>query len=226
MTERNVTTGPGATATDPATDAVLRGRLVAILRAGTARHFATVGAVLIEAGVTAVEATLTTPGALDAIARLAREAPSHVRIGAGTVLTGDEARACVDAGASFLVSPVVAPQVIAAGAALGVPTYAGALSPTEVHAASRAGAPIVKLFPASAVGPGYLRDLRGPLPDVRIMPTGGIGLDDIGTWLAAGAVAVGLGRPLVGDAADGGSLDALRGRARRAVAAAAVRVGS
>jgi 2-dehydro-3-deoxyphosphogluconate aldolase/(4S)-4-hydroxy-2-oxoglutarate aldolase len=132
-------------------------------------------------------------------------------IGAGTVLTDDDAKAAVDAGAAFLVSPVsgLGPQP--------VPLYPGAFSPTEVYAAQLSGAPIVKLFPAGGLGPGYLKDLRGPLPGVRIMPTGGIGLDDIAKWLAAGAVAVGLGGPLIGDAATGGSLTALAARARHAV---------
>jgi 2-dehydro-3-deoxyphosphogluconate aldolase/(4S)-4-hydroxy-2-oxoglutarate aldolase len=105
---------------------------------------------------------------------------------------------------------------------LGVPFYPGALSPTEVFTAHRAGAPLVKLFPAATVGPRYIKDLHGPLPGVRIMPTGGIAIDDIPAWLSAGASAVGLGGPLLGDAAAGGSLAALAGRARRAADAVAL----
>jgi 2-dehydro-3-deoxyphosphogluconate aldolase/(4S)-4-hydroxy-2-oxoglutarate aldolase len=211
-------TGPEA---DPATAAVLRSGVVAVLRAADARRFAAVTDVLVEEGVTAIEVTLTSAGAVDALAALTRDLPAHVTVGAGTVLDADAARACVDAGARFLVAPVLVPEVSAVGAGAGVPTYPGALTPTEVFAAHRGGAPVVKLFPGSAVGPRYVTDLRGPLPDVRLMPTGGIGLDDIGAWLAAGAVAVGLGGPLLGDAADGGDLAALRDRARRAVAAVA-----
>ncbi len=202
---------------DPATAAVLDSGVVAVLRARTADRFAAVTEVLVAEGVTAIEITLTSAGALDAITALARDLPAHVTVGAGTVLDAAAAGACVAAGARFLVAPVLVPDVQAVGAAAGVPTYPGALTPTEIFTATRSGAPVVKLFPGSAVGPGYLKDLRGPLPGVRIMPTGGIGIADIGTWLAAGAVAVGLGGPLLGDAAEpGGDLTALRERARRA----------
>ncbi|GAA0799034.1 bifunctional 4-hydroxy-2-oxoglutarate aldolase/2-dehydro-3-deoxy-phosphogluconate aldolase [Spirilliplanes yamanashiensis] len=206
-------------AIDPATEAVLHSGVVAVLRASSAGRFAAIADVLVAEGVTAIEVTLTSAGALDAIAGLARDLAGDAVVGAGTVLDADAARACADAGARFLVAPALVPEVSAAGAAAGVPTYPGALTPTEVLAAHRGGAPVVKLFPGSAVGPGYVKDLRGPLPDVRIMPTGGIGLDDIGAWLGAGAVAVGLGGPLLGDAGSGGDLAALRERARRAVAA-------
>jgi 2-dehydro-3-deoxyphosphogluconate aldolase/(4S)-4-hydroxy-2-oxoglutarate aldolase len=202
---------------DPATEAVIRSGVVAVLRAATADGFAAVADVLADAGITAIEVTLTSQGAVSAIAGLVRQLPSHVVVGAGTVLTADGAKACVDAGAAFLVSPVLVPDVAAVGTAAGVPTYPGALTPTEVFAASRGGAPVVKLFPASTVGPRYLKHLHGPLPEVRIMPTGGIDLADVAAWLGAGAVCVGLGGPLLGDAATGGSLAGLRDRARRTV---------
>ena len=201
---------------DPVSAAIAESGLVAVLRAPTADAFPAVADVLVAAGVTALEVTLTSQGAIEAITGLRRQLPSTVVVGAGTVLTADDAKAAVDAGAQFLVSPV--------GETPGgqsVPFYPGAFTPTEVHAAHRAGAPLVKLFPAGGLGPGYLKDLRGPLPGVRIMPTGGIGLDDIAAWLAAGAVAVGLGGPLIGDAATGGSLTALATRARRAADAVA-----
>ena len=206
---------------DRATAAVVRSGVVAVLRAATADGFSAVADVLVDAGVTALEVTLTSRGALPAIAGLVRQLPSDVVVGAGTVLTADDAKACVDAGAAFLVAPVLVPEVSAVGADAGIPTYPGALTPTEVFTASRGGAPMVKLFPASVVGPRYLKDLHAPLPDVRIMPTGGIGLGDIATWLTAGAVSVGLGSPLLGEAAAGGNLHALRDRARRAVDAVA-----
>ncbi|GIF35786.1 bifunctional 4-hydroxy-2-oxoglutarate aldolase/2-dehydro-3-deoxy-phosphogluconate aldolase [Actinoplanes xinjiangensis] len=200
---------------DPVSAAIAESGLVAVLRAPTADALSAVADVLVAAGVTALEVTLTTHGALEAISALRRQLPDTVVVGAGTVLTGEDAKAAIDAGAAFLVSPVggLGPQP--------VPSYPGAFSPTEVYAAHRAGAPLIKLFPAGGLGPGYLKDLRGPLPDVKIMPTGGIGLDDIGVWLRAGAVAVGVGGPLIGDAATGGSLTALAARARRAVDAVA-----
>jgi 2-dehydro-3-deoxyphosphogluconate aldolase/(4S)-4-hydroxy-2-oxoglutarate aldolase len=196
---------------DPVSAAIADAGLVAILRAPTAASFAAVADVLVAAGVHALEITLTSHGALEAIAGLRRQLPETIRIGAGTVLTDDDAKAAVDAGASFLVSPA------SVAITTDVPFYPGTFSPTEVLAAHRAGAPLIKLFPAGGLGPGYLRDLRGPLPDVRIMPTGGIGLDDIAKWLEAGAVAVGVGGPLIGDAISGGSLTALAARARHAV---------
>lgn len=201
---------------DPATEAVIGSGVVAVLRAASADRFAAVTDVLAAEGVTAIEVTLTSAGALAAIAALSRV--EGITVGAGTVLDPDAARRCADAGARFLVAPTLVPDV---SAAVDVPVYPGALTPTEVLAAHRGGAPIVKLFPGSAVGPRYLKDLHGPLPQVRLMPTGGVGLGDIGAWLAAGAVAVGLGGPLLGDAGDGGDLAALRDRARRAVAAGA-----
>lgn len=199
------------TTLDPVSASIAEGGILAILRAPTAAGFAAVADVLVAAGITALEVTLTSHGALEALSGLRRQLPESVLIGAGTVLTEDDAKASIDAGASFLVAPVsvLGPQP--------VPFYPGAFSPTEVYTAHRAGAPLIKLFPAGGLGPAYLKDLRGPLPDVRIMPTGGIGLEDIAKWLAAGATAVGVGGPLVGDAATGGSLTALAARARHAV---------
>ncbi|MEU3322228.1 bifunctional 4-hydroxy-2-oxoglutarate aldolase/2-dehydro-3-deoxy-phosphogluconate aldolase [Streptomyces sp. NPDC006785] len=140
-------------------------------------------------------------------------------IGAGTVLTAGQAQTCVDAGARFLVSPVAAPDVVRTARAAGVAAYPGALTPTEIHAAARTGAPAVKLFPASAVSPRYVSDLLGPLPGIPLIPTGGISLADIPAWIAAGVAAVGLGTPLIGTAATEGVDDRLAGRCRQALAA-------
>ncbi|MEV8508303.1 bifunctional 4-hydroxy-2-oxoglutarate aldolase/2-dehydro-3-deoxy-phosphogluconate aldolase [Actinoplanes sp. NPDC051475] len=199
------------------TEAVVRSGVVAVLRAPTADAFSAVSDVLVGAGITALEVTLTSRGALEAIAGLRRQLPGHVVVGAGTVLSADDAKASIDAGAAFLVSPVAVPGL----EGYDVPVYPGAFTPSEIFAASRTGAPLIKLFPASAVGPRYLKDLHGPLPGVRIMPTGGIEIADVTTWLAAGAAAVGLGGPLLGDAASGGSLAQLADRARRAADAVA-----
>jgi 2-dehydro-3-deoxyphosphogluconate aldolase/(4S)-4-hydroxy-2-oxoglutarate aldolase len=203
---------------DLTTAAIVRSGVVAVLRAPTADGFAAVADVLVGAGITAIEVTLTSRGATDALAGLRRQLPPSAVIGAGTVLTTDQAKAAVDAGAAFLVSPVLDPAM---GQDLGVPFYPGGLTPSEIFRAAQSGAPLVKLFPASAVGPGYIKDLHGPLPGTRIMPTGGIGLDQVAAWLAAGASAVGLGGPLLGDAASGGSLTELGVRARRAAEAVA-----
>jgi 2-dehydro-3-deoxyphosphogluconate aldolase/(4S)-4-hydroxy-2-oxoglutarate aldolase len=204
---------------DDVSASVARSGIVAILRAKTADGFAAVADVLVEAGITAIEVTLTSQGATEALAGLRRQLPDTVVIGAGTVLTAGEASASVDVGADFLVSPVLDPELVARSK---VPFYPGALTPTEIYSAMRAGAPVVKLFPAGGLGPAYLRDIRGPLPGARIMPTGGIKIEDVADWLAAGAVAVGLGSPLIGDAASGGDLRKLAARARQAVGAVAI----
>lgn len=203
---------------DAVSAAVVRSGIVAILRAPTADGFAAVADVLIDNGITALEVTLTSRGAIEALAGLRRQLPESVAVGAGTVLTADDAKAAVDAGAEFLISPVFDPALVAGAE---VPFYPGTSTPTELYAAHRAGAPLVKLFPAAGLGPDFLRNVRAPLPQINIMPTGGVKLEDIADWLLAGAKAVGLGGPLIGDAASGGSLKALAARARHAVSAVA-----
>ncbi|TDD69656.1 bifunctional 4-hydroxy-2-oxoglutarate aldolase/2-dehydro-3-deoxy-phosphogluconate aldolase [Jiangella aurantiaca] len=193
--------------------------VMAILRARSADRFGQISRTLVDAGITCLEITLTSPGALEAIKAVRAELPDSVDVGAGTVIDADQARAVVDAGAGFVVSPSVEPDVVAVAREAGIPAYPGALTPTEVLTAWRAGATVVKLFPGSAVGPSYISALRGPFPDIAVMPTGGVSLDNIGDWIRAGAAGVGLGGPLLGDAADGGDLGALAERAARALAA-------
>jgi len=195
--------------------------LIAILRAPTAEHFRAVAEALIAAGVRTIEVTLTTPGAVPALADLVKEFGDAAEIGAGTVLTVADAAECLDAGARFLVSPAGSPEVVAAARAAGAAAYPGALTPTEIVTAWQSGASAVKLFPASVVTPRYLADLRGPLPDIPIMPTGGIAIGDIPAWLRAGAAAIGLGGPLVGRALIDGPDASLTDRATAAVRAAA-----
>jgi 2-dehydro-3-deoxyphosphogluconate aldolase/(4S)-4-hydroxy-2-oxoglutarate aldolase len=196
--------------------------VVAILRAGDAGRFLEVGRVLYEGGVRAVEVTLTSAGALAAFGRLREELAGEALLGVGTVRSVADAEGAVAAGASYLVAPDFRPEVVGWAVARGVPVVPGALTPTEIAAAWAAGATAVKVFPVSAVGgPGYVKAVRAPLPQVPLVPTGGVGLGDVGAYLAAGAAAVGIGGPLLGDAGDpGGDLDALAARARQAVAAA------
>ena len=203
---------------DQVTAAVIRCGIVAILRAPTSDGFAAVADVLVGAGITALEVTLTSRGAIEAIAGLRRQLPDSVAVGAGTILTADDAKAAVDAGAAFLVSPVLDRALVASSP---VPFYPGTSTPTEMYDAHQAGAPLVKLFPAGGLGPRFLRDVRGPLPQIDVMPTGGIKIEDIADWLLAGAKAVGVGSPLVGDAAAGGNMKALAARAKHAVSAVA-----
>jgi 2-dehydro-3-deoxyphosphogluconate aldolase / (4S)-4-hydroxy-2-oxoglutarate aldolase len=196
--------------------------VVAILRAADAGRFLEVGRVLYEGGVRAIEVTLTSAGALDAFGRLAEELPGDAMLGVGTVRSAADAEAAVAARAAHPVASDFHPDMVAFAVQRGVPVVPGGLTPTEIAAAWAAGATAVKVFPVSAVGgPAYLRAVGAPLPEVPLVPTGGVGLGDIGAYLAAGAAAVGIGSPLLGDAGDpGGDLDALADRARRAVAAA------
>jgi 2-dehydro-3-deoxyphosphogluconate aldolase / (4S)-4-hydroxy-2-oxoglutarate aldolase len=201
-------------------DAIAAARIVAVLRASDADRFERVAEVLVEAGVTCIEFTLTSRGAVDALGRFSARLPAGAVLGAGTVVDPETVDAAVDAGATYLVSPNVDVQVIERARRRGVAALPGAFTPTEILQAWRAGAAAVKLFPASVGGPAYLKAVRAPLPEVPLVPTGGVGLQEIGGYLDAGAIAVGLGGPLVGDAGEpGGDLQALRRRAETAVAA-------
>jgi 2-dehydro-3-deoxyphosphogluconate aldolase / (4S)-4-hydroxy-2-oxoglutarate aldolase len=189
-------------------------RLVAIVRGRDAEAaFETVLTLAVE-GVSLIEVSLTTDKALDVISRARAELGPETVLGAGTVLTVGDARDVRAAGADFIVTPGLAESVPAARA-LGMPTLVGALTPSEVIAARAAGADAVKIFPASARGgPDYLRALRDPFPDVPFVPVGGVDEEAARRYLELGAVGVGVGGPLIGDAAHGGDLDALRARIR------------
>ncbi len=207
----------------PITPQLAQSGVVAILRGSSDRHLGPVSRTLGEAGVTCLELTLTTPGAVDALARVRAEVDPGVALGMGSVIDAGQAAACLEAGAGFLVSPGVCAEVAAYAAQHGVACYPGAWTPTEILQAWGLGAPAVKLFPAASGGPRHLRDVRAPLPHIPLVPTGGVALEQIADYISAGAVAVGLGGPLVGDALDGGSLTALAERARLALEA--VRAG-
>jgi 2-dehydro-3-deoxyphosphogluconate aldolase/(4S)-4-hydroxy-2-oxoglutarate aldolase len=189
-------------------------RLVAIVRGRAAGAALRSVLALADEGVKLIEVSLTTEGALDVIARARADLGPHAVIGAGTVLTAQDAGDAHAAGAAFIVTPGLGAGVDEA-IRLGLPTLAGAFTPSEVVAALAAGATAVKLFPAAqAGGPGYLKALRAPFPDVAFVPVGGVDAESGRGYLQAGAVAIGVGSPLVGDAADGGDLGALRLRAR------------
>lgn len=185
-------------------------RLVAIVRAPEADDAVRVGRTLFDAGIRLIEVTLTTRDAFTAIDTLRNFAPDDALVGAGTVLTTIQSRNAVEAGAQFLVTPGLTEAVIGAE----VPVLAGAYTATEAYIAMAAGATAVKLFPASAGGPAYLKALRDPFPTMPLVPVGGVTIDLVPAYLIAGAVAVGVGGPLTGDAVRGGSLEALADRAR------------
>ncbi|HEV2353620.1 MAG TPA: bifunctional 4-hydroxy-2-oxoglutarate aldolase/2-dehydro-3-deoxy-phosphogluconate aldolase [Puia sp.] len=190
-----------------------RHRIVAILRGCHPDRIPEIAAALAEGGIHLLEITLNSDGALDVIRRLAANARG-LTVGAGTVLTAAEAEAAIDAGARFILSPSLDADTITVTRKLGVVSIPGAFTPTEILAAHRAGADMVKVFPAS-VGAHYIRDLRGPLPQVPLMPTGGINLQNIREFRAAGAAAFGVGSALVPALQPTGSaaLEALKQRA-------------
>jgi 2-dehydro-3-deoxyphosphogluconate aldolase/(4S)-4-hydroxy-2-oxoglutarate aldolase len=197
----------------------LDGGLIAIVRGRTGDHLDEVLDTLVESGVHSLEVTLNTPGALDAISRAAARFGAGVTVGAGTVRDAVQARDALSAGARFLVSPHTDPAIGAVARGAGVDWLPGAFTATEVVAAWTAGATAVKLFPARLGGPRYLRDLREPLDDIPIVPTGGITVESVVDWFAAGAVALGAGGPLLGDALVTGDLAGLRARAAAMLAA-------
>ncbi|MDN3243861.1 2-dehydro-3-deoxyphosphogluconate aldolase/(4S)-4-hydroxy-2-oxoglutarate aldolase [Streptomyces sp. DSM 42143] len=190
-----------------------RDRLAAIVRGRSADAALRTVLTLVEEGVGLVEVSLNTEDACSVIARAVREVGRDAFVGAGTVVTPDDLRRARDAGATWVVTPSGG-EAVAAAARQGVPVVAGALTPTEAVAVMAAGATAVKLFPASLGGPAYLRALKDPFPDMPLVPVGGVDADLVPEYFAAGAVAVGVGSPLVGDAAHGGDLGRLRDRAR------------
>ena len=193
--------------------------IVAIIRAESTRRVRATVDQLVSAGVSCVEITLTTPGATAEIAALAAAFGADACIGAGTVLTAAQAADCIAAGATFLVAPSTVPEVVETARRAGVPCLPGALTPSEIVAAWASGAAAVKLFPAWLGGPRYVREVRAPLPDIPLVPTGGISVDDIPEYLSAGATAIGIGSSLFGDALRDGDLDSLRQRAEHVVRA-------
>ncbi|MGH3321440.1 MAG: bifunctional 4-hydroxy-2-oxoglutarate aldolase/2-dehydro-3-deoxy-phosphogluconate aldolase [Streptosporangiaceae bacterium] len=180
----------------PTIDRVREAGVVAVLRGPDAPRTRRVIDTLVKHGITGIEVTYSTPEAPRLIEEVRRAHGGAVVVGAGTVRTEDEAAAAFEAGAQFLVAPGTDPPLVSAMLRLGPPVMSGALTPSEVMTATRLGVHVVKLFPASLGGPAYLRALRGPFPDVPFLPTGGVGPENLGTWLEAGAVAVGAGGEL------------------------------
>lgn len=190
-------------------------RVVAVLRAKHAKDYSPVIEALRVGGVLSIELTLSTPGVFEELPLLLDRFGDAVEIGVGTVTTPAEAETALDLGAAYIVTPITEPDVITACTRRGVPVFPGGLTPTELHTGWKLGATAVKLFPASTVGPGYISQLRGPFPDIQVVPSGGLTIGDVPAWIRAGALAVSLGGPLLGDAFKGGSLPELTTRARR-----------
>lgn len=189
-------------------------RLVAIIRGNDIDATVAAASVLIECGVRVLEIAMTLDNAAEAISQVSHGCPDDVLIGAGTALTPQDVDTAVDAGASFIVTPTFSPSVThAVGNGVGV--LAGAYTPTEIQVVLDAGAAAAKVFPATTLGPGFIKAVRDPFPGAQLIPVGGVSLELVPAFLAAGASAVGVGGPLIGDAANvGGDLAGLRARAQ------------
>jgi 2-dehydro-3-deoxyphosphogluconate aldolase/(4S)-4-hydroxy-2-oxoglutarate aldolase len=201
-------------------DELREAAVLAVIRAPSAEGAVAAADALIRGGIRGIEVTYSTPDVPRVLTTLAERHGDAVLLGAGTLRTPEDAAEAAEAGARFLVSPGIDETVVEAMRATGATVIAGALTPTEVMRAERLGADVVKIFPASLGGPGYLHALRGPFPDVPLMPTGGVSADNLGDWLAAGAIAVGAGSELC-SAADiaAGRFDAIQAGAERFAAA-------
>ena len=204
--------------------ALEQSRVVAILRRTEAALAVETAEALLKGGISVIEVTLNTPGALEMLRAMRDAVGDRAVLGAGTVLDIAAADEALDAGAAFIVSPHTDIELVHEMAGRGVPCIPGAFTATEVFSAWRAGASVVKLFPAGPVGASYLKDLRGPLSDIRLLPTGGVTLDNAATYIAAGAWGLGLGSALVApDLVAGRRFDELT---RRAAAFAAIAAGA
>lgn len=176
---------------------VLNGGLVAIIRAPSSEQLVSVARALYEGGIDVIEVTFTVPRVLEILAEVRRDLGSKVLLGAGTVLDTETARAALLAGAEFIVSPTVNTDVIQLCHRYDKLIMPGAFTPTEVLTAWEAGAEVIKIFPAEIGGPALLKAIHGPLPQIRLMPTGGVNLETLRDFVKAGACAVGLGSALV-----------------------------
>lgn len=171
--------------------------VIAIIRSDDAAQLLHVCDALIAGGVDAIEVTMTTPDALGVIRESISKLGSRICMGAGTVLDEPTARLAILAGAKYIVTPVVRTKVIAICRRYSVPIICGAMTPTEALAAHEAGADFVKIFPADNLGPSYIKNIKGPLPQIEIIPTGGIGIENCGDFIRAGCAAVGVGGTLI-----------------------------
>jgi 2-dehydro-3-deoxyphosphogluconate aldolase/(4S)-4-hydroxy-2-oxoglutarate aldolase len=196
--------------------------IIAILRHTDSTRALESAEALLAGGVEVVEVTLNTAGAFEMISALSRHFGERAVIGAGTVLDADQALMSIESGAQFLVSPHTDSGVVEIADSMGCPVVPGAFTPTEIVRAWRLGADLVKVFPVGSVGPRYIRDIRAPLPDVPLVPTGGVTLDNAAEFIAAGAHALGLGSDLVNPSAVAArDFNGITERARAFIAAVA-----
>jgi 2-dehydro-3-deoxyphosphogluconate aldolase/(4S)-4-hydroxy-2-oxoglutarate aldolase len=180
---------------------MLEARAVAVIRVPDPTVLLPVIEAVLKGGVRGIEITMTVPDALAQIRLVDKTFGSDLVLGVGSVLSADTARLAIDAGASYVVSPVFKPEIIAAAHARDVPALPGAFTPTEIQRAHEAGADVVKVFPADVLGMAFFKGVLAPMPHLRLMPTGGVSLTNAGDWFRAGACAVGVGSALLDKAA-------------------------
>ena len=178
-----------------------RDRAVAVVRTDAPHKLVEIAQALQVGGVVCIEVTMTVPNAIDGIRAVTEAMRGSVLVGAGSVTDAATTRAAVEAGARYVVSPVFKREVVDAAHAEGAAVMPGCFTPTEILRAHEAGADVVKVFPAGSLGPGFIKGVLAPLPYLKLMPTGGVTLDNAGSWLRAGAVAVGAGSALVDESA-------------------------
>ena len=199
-------------------DHILSTGVVAVIRMKDTQRLKRVIEAIRLGGVKSIEITMTVPGAVQIIANLVKTVPDDVLVGAGTVTDVETANKVIDAGAKFVVGPILNVDIIKLCNQRGVVIMPGCYTPTEIFTAWKAGADIIKVFPATSLGPKYFKDIRGPFPDLRLLPTGGVSVDNVGEWIAAGAVAVGIGSDLLDKKAiDEERYEVLTERAKRMV---------
>jgi 2-dehydro-3-deoxyphosphogluconate aldolase/(4S)-4-hydroxy-2-oxoglutarate aldolase len=171
--------------------------IIAVVRAQKATQVSPLCEALLAGGVIAIEITMTTPGAVAAIREASEKFGEYALIGVGTVLTDEQCRDAIDAGAQFVVSPICRRELVSITHASDRPVMLGAYTPTEAQLAHEAGADFIKIFPADTLGPAYIKAIRAPLPHLKIVPTGGVEIENVGDFFRAGCVAVGIGSALV-----------------------------
>lgn len=182
---------------------VLNSGVIAVVRAETKDKAIKIAEAVKKGGIYAIELTMTVPGALDIVKELAANKDEKIVLGVGSVLDSDTARAAILAGAEYIVSPHLNEDVVKLCCRYQIPNMAGAMTPGEVVRALEAGTDIVKVFPGEIMGPKFLKAIKGPIPQAPLMPTGGVSLDNVGDWIKAGAVAVGVGGSLTAGAKKG-----------------------
>ncbi len=179
------------------TDQLVEHGIIAVVRARTQAQAVPLAEALVAGGVRAIEITLTTPNGIEAIREVSDALGDRGLVGVGTVLDAEAAQAAIDAGAQFVVTPVLRPELVPLVHRADKPIMLGAYSPTEAQTAFEAGADFVKIFPADGLGPNYIKAIRAPLPHLRVVPTGGVNLDTMESFLKVGCAALGVGSSMI-----------------------------